>query len=179
MSDRKQDAWENRLDEAQQWQVYDRLCRFPWYEVAPWIAEQFGIESPSRSAIYRFKNAMRSRESDHRIEQALRDTQSLDREIEQIGDISPRLRHAWLLKARESELRGDSQAGERYLRMAAEIAREQLERAKLAQRDRDLDLKLRRLEQLESKARAAGEILGESALTPAEKERRMKELFGL
>ncbi|NQT92406.1 MAG: hypothetical protein HQ559_06575 [Lentisphaerae bacterium] len=122
---RRTDSWDAGLTEAQRWQAYDRFKRYTWQQVAEWAAEEFKVPEPSRSALYRWAEDMRSRESEHRIETALSQRQNVQRMMDQVGDMSPELRYAWMVKAQESSLRGDDKAGERYLKMALSLSKEQ------------------------------------------------------
>jgi hypothetical protein len=131
MSDRRIDSWEQPLTDDQRWEVYERLRRFPIVEVGKWIAETHSIPAPSRSALYRFKAHMESLESGHRIQQALSVKANVKREMEAIGDMDGELEFSWTQLAMESAMRGDMDAGSRYLAMAMKLRNSALEREKL------------------------------------------------
>ena len=61
------DSWDAALTDAQRWTVFDKSRRASWAEVAEWIAAEYGVEAPSRSAFYRFLDRMRGMESGHRL----------------------------------------------------------------------------------------------------------------
>ena len=65
------DAWDATLSEEQRWRAYAQMQRAPWYEVSEWVAAEFGIEAPSRSALYRWAARMRKMASARRLEQAV------------------------------------------------------------------------------------------------------------
>lgn len=131
MGSRRTDAWEAALTEAQKWQVYDRLCKFPWYEVAKFVAKEFKVAEPSRSSMYRFKTYMRDHESEHRIEQALSVKSNVRKQMVAIGDMDNELEFAWEQLAMESAMKNDLEAGQRYLAMAMKLRDSALEREKL------------------------------------------------
>ena len=163
---RRTDAFEAKLTEEQRWQVYDRLVRFPWYDVRPWIAEQFFVDPPSRSALYSFKSNMSDQQSAHRIEEALSNRENLRREMNKLGDMDPELQHAWLQLAQESTLKGDPKAGERYLKMARALRQDattklelQLKQQAEARAASELDIMKRKLELQEQKIAEAQRVI--------------------
>lgn len=125
------DAFEAALTEAQRWELYDVFRASPWYEAAKHAAESFGIEAPSKSAMYRFAAAMRTAESERRIVQALEAKAEIGRSMEQVGGVDAELAHAWEQLALESALRGDPEAGKRYQTLAMEIRAAGIEAEKL------------------------------------------------
>lgn len=131
MPDRRIDSWEQPLTEEQRWRVYEQLRRFPWYEVAKAVAEEFGIKAPARSSLYRFRAHMAQLESAHRIEQALSVKENVQREMSAVGDMDGQLEFAWTQQAMESAMRGDPDAGARFLAMAMKLRSSALEREKL------------------------------------------------
>ena len=64
---------------------------------------------------------MRQQESSHRIEQSLSVRENVRREMAAVGDMDDELQFAWQQLAMESALKGDGQAGVRYLAMAMKI----------------------------------------------------------
>jgi len=51
--------------------------------------------------------------------------------------------------------------------------------AQIAQKDKEIELATRKVEMLEAKLKAAGEAVADTKLTPAEREARIKEIFGV
>jgi hypothetical protein len=132
MPKRRIDAFDAGLTEEQRWQLYDRMQRFAWYDVAAWAAEQFKIPAPSRAGLYRFTAAMRERESAHRIETALSVRENVRRQMDAVGDMDGELEFAWEQLAMESAMKGDADAGLRYLAMSMKLRESALERDKLS-----------------------------------------------
>lgn len=133
MTDRKTrlDAFEQDLSDSQRWELYDRFRTSPWYQAAAWAAKEFGIEAPGKTAMYRFAKAMREKESERRIADALAAKEEIHRSMEAVGGIDPELAHAWEQLALESAIKGDPEAGKRYQQLAMEIRAAGLEQEKL------------------------------------------------
>jgi len=132
MTQARTDAWCSGLPEADQWTVYDRHAQSKsWTACAQWAVEEYGVELPSRSAYYRFRERMAANESEFRIELAITEKGRVGRELEQIGDIPPTLIKAYQQRALESELRGDHEASDKWLTLALDLGHAMNERAKL------------------------------------------------
>jgi len=181
------DAWESELSEEEQWQVYDRLRSFPVGQVQEWVKEQHGVDA-SRSSMYRFAARMRERESEHRIETALSVKENVRRQMQQVGDMDEELQYAYEQLAMESAMRGDEQAGIRYLSMATRYSEGRIEREKLrlkqeaeARAKEELALAREKFEAAERRAAQADEAekVVRDEVDPAERERRLKQIFGL
>ena len=166
--DRKRNcsAWDQQLTDEQQALVRDRMRRFPWHAVTPWIAAEFKIRPPSRAALYRFAEWFDDHESEFRIRQCIRDRQTLERELDQAGAPQPELlAQAFANDVVAARAKGDDQAVERSIRAyktAAKIVGDtqgfalKLKEFDQAQRDfdlrkQDMEIKLRRLELIERK----------------------------
>ena len=124
------DRWDAALSEAQRWAIYERSRRFPWPDMTTWLAEEHHI-TVSRNAYYRWQREMRVEESAHRIETALSVKENVRREMDAVGDMDRELEFAWEQLAMESALKGDEEAGMRYLAMSMKLRESALERAKL------------------------------------------------
>jgi hypothetical protein len=125
------DRWDAELTEEQRWQAYDRFRRFPWSDVRDWVAAEFHVPQPSRSALYEWARDMRERESEHRITEALSVKANVQRQMAAVGDMDGELQFSWEQLAMESSMRGDHEAGVRYLAMAMKLRESALEREKL------------------------------------------------
>jgi hypothetical protein len=177
---RRIDAWDSSLKEEEQAAIFDRMRRHKWHEVAKWIAETYGIPAPSRASLYRFRETFADHESEYLIRQRIRDNEALQRELAQAGAPDPEsLAKAFAGDVTVARAAGDEQAVERAIRayktcssMVSKRREEDLElRASaradelLKQRERDLEIKLRRLELLErnsaeAKAQLASMVSG-------------------
>ena len=118
-------AWDAALTEEQRWRCYDKFVQFrsKWWEVAAWVAEEFGITGPSRSGLYRFADRMRASESAHRIEQAVIARAEIGRLAADASQRDPELAAAYETLAADAALRlGDASRALQFTRMAMAIA---------------------------------------------------------
>ena len=176
------DAWYAALPEEAWAAIRDRMRRFVWYEVVPWVAETYAVAPPCRSSLYRFCEWFDDHESEFLLRQRLRDKTALARELAQAGAADPEQLVGVLgndvIAARA---KGDDKAVERAVRAYKTIAsivgdtRDfslKVKEFEQAQRDfdlrkQDMEIKLRRLELLESKlheAQDAGTTVDPKAL---------------
>jgi len=161
----RRDAWWMQLTEEQQAQARDQARRFRWYEVGPWCAETFGIRPPGRNAIYAFVEWFDEHEEEFLLRQRLRDNAALTREFDAVGAAEPeKLSAALANDVAAARQRGDADAVRRAVRnwqIAAEhlVKLRQAERQDkdLSLREKDVELKLRRLDLLEAKLKEAGD----------------------
>ncbi len=146
----RSDAWDAPLDEAQRWRAYAQFRRSPWFDVSAWIAEEFKIPAPSRTALYRWAARMRSLESARRIEQAVVARDEVDSLAASAGQTDQRLIDAYKAMAAEIAMRtGDAATAATYTRMALDLAAAQAKSAELslkarAQETKDAALRLAR-----------------------------------
>lgn len=146
---RRIDAWDAPLTEAQRWQAYGRMRTRPWQDVAAWVAEEFGIGEPSRSAIYRFVDRMRPLEAARRLEEALAARDEAGALVAARTDDADTIA-AYKALAQDLALRGDAETARTYTRMALDLAGQQITKA-------ELQLKERRLAQQRDAQRLARE----------------------
>lgn len=142
------DAWDATLTEAQRWQAYDMFRRSPWYAVTKWAAEEFAIQQPSRSSLYRWAERMRKDESAHRIEQSI---QARDEVGALAGTVAgdSKLVAAYQSMATDLALKGNAKDAVRFTAMAINIAAmttksQELELKRRAQDTKDEALRLAR-----------------------------------
>ena len=186
MSKLRTDSWASSLTEEQSWQLYYKSRALRWNEAADWAVKEFGVDAPSRTAFYAWLGRMRAEESAHRLEQAataaaeaaaLAKTQTSDEA--QIA--------AYKAMATELALRtGSAKEAEKFINMAGALADKRLKAAELklkarAQETKDEQLKLARekFEAAERRENAAKATLGDTKLTPAEREAKLREIYGV
>lgn len=189
MTSERTGAWGATLSEDDRWKVYQAHFTHPsWDSVCDWAEAEFGIEQPTRSAYYRFRARMVERESEHRIEMAITEKGRISREMDAIGEISPDLKRAFEQRSLESELRGDHQGAEKWLKLALNLGEAMNNRAELALKakaqeraENQLALMREKFEAAERRAALAdrAETVASSDLTPEEREKKLKEIFGL
>ena len=183
------DAWGANLTEAQRWELYQaHYLHASWEAVCDWAEAELSIERPTRSAYYRFRSRMAERESEHRIEMAITEKGRISREMDAIGEISPELKRAFEQRSLESELRGDHQGAEKWLKLALNLGDAMNNKAELALKakaqeraENQLALMREKFEAAERRAALAdrAETVAASDLTPEEREKKLKEIFGL
>jgi hypothetical protein len=150
LSKARSDAWDAPLDEAQRWRVYAQFRRAQWFEVSAWIAQEYGLAAPSRTALYRWAGRMRALESAHRLEQALTARDEVGALAAGAGHDDAALIDAYKAMAAEIAMRtGDAATAGKYVEMAMSLAAAQAKRQELelkarAQETKDAALKLAR-----------------------------------
>ena len=143
------DSWSARLTEEQSWTLYYKARGIAWNEAADWAAKEFGVETPSRAAFYRFLAHMRGEESAHRLEQAATAAAEAAALAKKTAK-DDALIGAYKAMAAELALRtGSAKEEERFVNMAATIADRRLKAEELklkaaAQQTKDEQLTLAR-----------------------------------
>ena len=186
MNGLRTDSWAAALDEDQRWALYYKSRGLKWNEAAAWAVKEFGIDSPSRSAFYRFLDAMRSQESAHRLEQAKTAALEAAALAKGVALSDTETEEAYKRMAVELALRtGSAKEAQRFVEMATSLADRRLKREEIklkgrAQETRDEALKLARekFEAAERRENAAKATLGDTKLTDEAKIAKMKEIFG-
>jgi tetratricopeptide (TPR) repeat protein len=180
------DAWDAALTERQRWEAYERFRQFTWRQVATWLEEEHGIET-SKTALYRWASRMRKLESAHRIEQAIEAREEAGELAASAKQNDSALIEAYKTLGADIALRtGDAKAASKFLRMALDISEANRAAAELdlkarAQETKDKALRLARekFEAAERRLAAAKTTFTDAKLTPAERESKLKEIFGL
>jgi len=173
-ADRKQrtDAWyANIISDTDMWAAYDACKRMrPWNRAAAWILDKHNIRV-SRSAYYRWMDWCRANELTHTIQDAKRFADETKRIISEVGDVDVTLQEGIsalaldAASARDMGTLGDLVSGLGKLRKA-DVERLQGEVKTLKAKIADLET-------------ANAEHKSAPALSPEEKDRRIKEIYGL
>ena len=183
----RSDSWAATLEEEQRWELYYKSRGLKWNEAAAWAVKEYGIESPSRSAFYRFLDAMRSQESAHRLEQAKTAALEAAALAKGVALSDAETEEAYKRMAVELALRtGSAKEAQRFIEMATSLADRRLkgEEIKLkgrAQETRDEALKLARekFEAAEKRLAAVQGAVDEPQLSDAERVAKIKSIFGM
>ncbi len=183
----RSDAWDAELTEAQRWQAYAQFRRSSWFEVSAWAAEQFGVQPPSRSALYRWAARMREQESDHRVEQTIIARIEVGKLAKAAGQNDIELIEAYKTLGADVALStGDADKAEKFTMMAMMIGDSQRKKIELdlkerAQSTKEETLRLARekFEAAEARLNKAKEVVGDAKLSDAERTAKMREIFGL
>lgn len=180
------DSWAAGIDTEDQWKIYHKFRVYSWQRLAAWIAKEHNIEQPSRSALYRWRDYMRGQESSRRIENAVI-AQAQTGEIAAATGIKDAVRiDAYKALAGEMALNGNIDDAVKYTSMALDLAAQQtkakeLELKAAAQQTKDDQLRLARekFEAAETRLNAVEEVTTDQALTPEERDIRIKQIFGI
>ena len=180
------DSWAAGLEIEDQWKIYYKFRCWNWERTAAWAAKEYSIEAPSRSALYRWRDHMRSQESTHRIENSII-AQAQTGEIAAARHLTdPALIDAWKTIAAEQALNGNVDQAVKFTGMALALAAQQtkakeVELKEAAQQTKDQQLQLARekFEAAEARLNQAKEVVGDIKLTDAQRMEKMKDIFGL
>ena len=180
------DAWDAALSDGQRWSIYDKFRQGRWYDVAAWAMEEFSLaEIPSRAGMYRFADRMRKLESAHRIESALTARDEAGALVAAKTDDVETI-NAYKALAQDMALTGDRQAAIEYTQMALSLAAQltktrEIELKAAAQGTKDAQLRLARekFEAAEKRLNSVKDAVTDTKLSPAEREAKLKEIFGL
>lgn len=138
----RSDSWAATLDEEQRWALYYKARGLKWNEAAAWAVKEYGIESPSRSAFYRFLDAMRKDESAHRLEQAKTAALEAAALAKGVALSDKETEEAYKRMAVELALRtGSAKEAQRFMQMAGQLAEGRLKREELSLKERAQETK--------------------------------------
>jgi len=182
----RNDSWAATLEIEEQWKIYHKFRIYSWQRLADWIAKEHGIEAPSRSALYRWRDYMRSQESSRRIENAVI-AQAQTGEIAAATGMKDAVRiDAYKALAGEMALNGNIDDAVKFTSMALALAAQatkqrELELKAAAQDTKDEALQLQRekFEASEKRLNAIEEVTKDNKLSDEERTIRIKEIFGL
>lgn len=128
----RSDAWEAKLTPEQKDRVFERLLQpFDPGAIADWAHEEYKCPTPSRSALYRFRESWRVEYATRRRERTLLACESVDKLIDKGGEISKATAAQARALSLEAAMRGDYDAGNRWMALAQRIGKETYDRAVL------------------------------------------------
>lgn len=164
------DSWAASLTEEQAWALYYRARTCKWNEAARFAVQEFHLTAaPSRTAFYRWLATMRSQESAHRLEQATiaaAEMAALSQKANQDQITADGFKALAVNLALST---GNAKDAVSFLRAAVALQEQSLKKDKLS-----LDV-----QKFEAAKKSARTTLADNSLTPAEREARLKEIFGL
>jgi hypothetical protein len=172
----RSDAWWNKsLSQEDQLRVYEVLQQRGLVEGQRWVAREFKLEPPpSVTAMGRFFRAISPKLSVWRIEKALSNKTAVEKLVKNVGDVEDLTIQAISHLAFDASLSRDPAAIRTLVGALTDLLRAKRERKSLSLDERKLVL-------LEKRAALAdkAENIAKASLSPAEKERAMKTIFGL
>ncbi len=185
----RSDSWYAGLTEEEMWKVFDAAAHASYVDGLDVIESVHPTYQPlpGRSAWYRWLEFMRKKDQQRRIERAAQSAAEAAAMAQGAGVKDEVLVEAYKTMAADLALRtGDSEAAERFTRMAMSIAdrsqkRKELDLKAAAQKTKDDQLALARdkFEAAEKRLAAATETVTDKTLTDEERVAKMKEIFGL
>ena len=176
----RSDSWAATLEEEQRWALYYKARGLKWNEAAAWAVKEYGIESPSRSAFYRFLDAMRSQESAHRLEQAKTAALEAAALAKGVALSDAETEEAYKRMAVELALRtGSAKEAQRFIEMATSLADRRLKQRAQETKDEALKLAREKFEAAEKRLAAVQGAVDEPQLSDAERVAKIKSIFGM
>lgn len=188
MTKLRADSWAAALSEEQSWELYYKARRSAWQDAVSFAVKEYALEAtPGRSAFYAWLSHMRSEEAAHRLElqrQACLEAAAIAEESPLADEVTVQ---AYKQMAVETALRtGDAKEAERFVQMAATITDRMLKKQELSlkvqaeeRKAEELKIAQEKLKIEQAKSQKACETIANTAMTPEEREAKLKEIFGL
>lgn len=179
----RKDAWWASLTEEQCWTLYKDTRQMTWCASVEKARAMLGtVDAPSRSAWYRYEEAMRKRETAHRLELAATARAEAQKLADGVGAFGETAK-AFLAMATEIAMRtGDAQAAESWTRQAASLYQAAAKSRGLAIRAEASRLARDKFEAQEKRLKAVEEaatVKPGDKLTPEERLEKVKQIFGI
>jgi len=121
--DTRRDCWEKQLSPDQRDRIYERMQkRFKEAALLAWIAEEFGIPAPSRSALYLFPKRWKPEYETRISENILRADDTARKVLAKIGNADDAVVRQATLLVTDAAARRDFETGQKWLRVIESIA---------------------------------------------------------
>lgn len=180
------DAWDSSLTDEQRWAIYERTKLNSFAEVSKWIAEEFNI-TVKHAAYYRFIARMREDEFTHKIDLAAQAASEAAKMAGETRCADEAIIEAYKSLAADAALRsGDVKEANRWIQAAMAIQDRLLKRQEIdlkiqaeERKAEELKIAQEKLKIEQAKSQKATETIANTALTPEEREAKLKEIFGL
>lgn len=166
------DAWEAKLSDEDRTKLY-ALCGHLSYNSAKLLAKsELKITLPGSSSFYRFLARMREEDCALRLAKASQVTKEVGLMAEKSGISDLDLVKSFQNMGAEAALAGDSKTATRLIMMACDLARK-------GQKQEALRIANEKLKLAQAKEQKATKVIGDKKLTDAERQAKLKEIFGL
>ena len=166
------DAWEGKLSDEEKTKLY-ALCGHLSYNSAKLLAKsELKISLPGSSTFYRFLARMREEDCALRLAKASAVTKEVGLMAAKSGITDLDLVKSFQNMGAEAALAGDSKTATRLIMMACDLARK-------GQKDEELRIASEKLKLAQAKEQKATKVIGDKKLTDAERQAKLKEIFGL
>ena len=181
------DAWSSGLTDEQTWTAYITTRSMAWTDAVRWIADEYHIPAPSRSAFYRFQARMRADDATLRLQRAAASVAEAGALAEKVGTDDDQLVQAYKTLAADAIMTsGDTEQAQRLVSMAMGIADRAAKKTELrlkmaAQKTKEGTLKLARekWEAAERRIAEASDVVQDGQLTDEERIAKIKAVFGM
>lgn len=166
------DAWEAKLSDEDRTKLY-ALCGHLSYNSAKLLAKsELKITLPGSSSFYRFLARMREEDCALRLAKASQVTKEVGLMAAKSGISDLDLVKSFQNMGAEAALAGDSKTATRLIMMACDLARK-------GQKQEALRIANEKLKLAQAKEQKATKVIGDKKLTDAERQAKLKEIFGL
>jgi hypothetical protein len=167
------DAWWNRLKDDQVQEAFAMVLQEGIVIAAGLIAAKFGIPRPSTSAMSRFYRYAKGRETQWRIEKAVADKDQISELLKKSGNLDETVRAGLSALALDAIASRDPKMVTEFVSALTGFMSRQEDEKRTA-------LMARKVELLEKRAAQAdaADAITKSDLTPEEKDRKFREIFG-
>ena len=166
------DAWEAKLSDEDRTKLY-ALCGHLSYNSAKLLAKsELKITLPGSSTFYRFLARMREEDCALRLAKASAVSKEVALMSAKSGITDLDLVKSFQNMGAEAALSGDSKTATRLIMMACDLARK-------GQKQEELRIANEKLKLAMAKEQKATKVIGDKKLTDAERQAKLKEIFGL
>ena len=166
------DAWEGKLSDEERTKLY-ALCGHLSYNSAKLLAKsELKITLPGSSTFYRFLARMREEDCALRLAKASQVSKEVALMSAKSGITDLDLVKSFQNMGAEAALAGDSKTATRLIMMACDLARK-------GQKQEELRIANEKLKLAQAKEQKATKVIGDKKLTDAERQAKLKEIFGL
>ena len=166
------DAWEAKLSDEDRTKLY-ALCGHLSYNSAKLLAKsELKITLPGSSTFYRFLARMREEDCALRLAKASAVSKEVALMSAKSGITDLDLVKSFQNLGAEAALAGDSKTATRLIMMACDLARK-------GQKDEELRIANEKLKLAMAKEQKATKVIGDKKLTDAERQAKLKDIFGL
>jgi hypothetical protein len=180
---RHSNAWDAPLTDEQRDAVFQKATTggLSWESVAAWAAETFKIARPKHAAFYGFIAYWRPHYVARRIQERVLMRDVIREQAAGVGDMSPEVAASLEAQAEALVAQGQYDAAKNVFQMAETIRNDLRKRLEMDLRKQSLSINERRVVLLEKRAAIADKVedVVKSDLTPEEKDRRYREIFGM
>lgn len=169
----RMDAWWTRLKDADVQEAFAVVQRVGIAMAAGEIAQRFGVAPPSLSAMSRFYQWARRRETQWRIEKAVADKDQINALLAKAGNLDDTVRAGLSALALDAIASRDPEMVSDFVSALTSFMSTKENEKRTALMERKVALLEKRAAQAD-----AAEAVSRSTLSPEEKDRRFREIFG-